>query len=128
MPSSTARRPTDAELKILLVLWKRGPSTVRQVHQVLAAGKQTSYNTTLKLMQIMNEKGMVTRDESERPQVYRPSLPEGRMQERLVTDFLERVFGGSARKLMAALTATGISQEELSAIRSLLDSPKEEEK
>jgi len=126
MSRNSTRRPTDAELEILLVLWKRGPSTVRQVHETLAANKQTSYNTTLKLMQIMNEKGVVTRDESQRPQVYRTSLPEGPMQERLLSDFLARVFGGSARKLMAALTATGISQEELAAIRSLLDTLEEE--
>lgn len=119
-------RPTDGELEILRVLWSRGPSTVRQVHQVLAADKQTSYNTTLKLMQIMNEKGMVTRDESQRPQVYRPSLPEGQMQQRLVSDFLQRAFGGSARKLMAALTATGISREELAEIRTLLHELEEE--
>ena len=126
MSRNKAVRPTDGELEILCVLWKRGSGTVRQVHQVLAADKNTSYNTTLKLLQIMNDKGLVTRDESRRPQVYRPSLPEGRMQQRLMSDFLERVFGGSARKLMAALTATGISQDELAQIRSLLDGVEEE--
>ena len=114
-------RPTDGELEILRVLWQRGPSTVRQVHETLAAHKQTSYNTTLKLMQIMNEKGFATRDESRRPQVYRPALPEDQMQQRLVADFLERAFGGSARKLVAALTATDISEWELAQIRRLLD-------
>ena len=114
-------RPTDGELEILGVLWRRGPSTVRQVHQTLSADKQTSYNTTLKLMQIMNDKGLVTRDESQRPQLHRAALPEGQMQQRLVADFLQRAFGGSARKLMAALTATDISPEELAQIRHLLD-------
>ena len=127
MSKRRSSRPTDAELQILRVLWSRGPSTVRQVHKALSAEKDTSYNTTLKLMQIMNEKGTVTRDESRRPQVYRTSLPEERMQQRLVSDLLQRAFGGSARKLVAALTATDISEEELAEIRQLLDELEEEE-
>jgi BlaI family penicillinase repressor len=95
-------RPTEGELEILRVLWSRGPGTVRQIHQVLQAGKRTSYNTTLKLLQIMHEKGIVLRDESQRPQVYRASVPEDQMQRRLLADFLERVFDGSARRLGAA--------------------------
>lgn len=118
-------RPTDGELEILRVLWAHGPGTVREVHHTLLddgpGGKQTSYNTTLKLLQIMDEKGMVVRDRSRRPQVYRASLPESQMQQKLLTDFLHRAFGGSARKLLAALTATDISQEELSQIQELLD-------
>ena len=114
-------RPTNGELEILRVLWQQGPSTVRQVHKTLAIDKQTSYNTTLKLMQIMNEKGIVTRDESERPQIYQAALPEEQMQQRLVADFLRRAFGGSARKLVAALTATDISDDELKEIRRLLN-------
>jgi len=121
MPRKKSPRPTDGELEILRVLWLRGPSSVRQVHTALAREKDTSYNTTLKLMQIMHEKGIVTRDESERPQVYRAALPEDQMQRRLVSDFLQRAFGGSARKLVAALTASGISDEELAAIRQLFD-------
>ena len=121
MRKKKALRPTDGELEILGVLWRRGPSTVRQVHQTLSADKQTSYNTTLKLMQIMNDKGLVSRDESQRPQLHRAALPEGQMQQRLVADLLERAFGGSARKLMAALTATNISQQELAQIRDVLD-------
>ena len=118
---SKKARPTDGELEILRVLWALGPSTVRQVHQAIAAEKQTSYNTTLKLLQIMHDKGVAVRDESQRPQVYRASLPESKMQQRLVSDFLHRAFGGSAHKLVAALTATDISREELSRIRKLLD-------
>jgi len=114
-------RPTDGELEILRVLWHRGPSTVRQVHQALGAEKQTTYNTTLKLLQIMHAKGIVTRDQTQRPQVYQATLAESRMQQRLVGDLLQRAFGGSARKLVAALTATDISDEELGHIRELLD-------
>jgi len=72
-------------------------------------------------MQIMNEKGFVTRDESERPQLYHPALPEQQMQQRLVRDLLDRAFGGSARKLVAALTSTDISEKELTEIRQLLE-------
>lgn len=113
-------RPTDGELEILGVLWARGPSTARQVYEVLAA-KGTTFNTTLKLMQIMHEKGLVQREDVRRPHVYRPSVPEAQMQRKLVRDFLERAFGGSAGKLVAALTQTKISERELADIRRLLD-------
>lgn len=126
MSKQPTRRPTDAELEILQVLWQQGPSTVREVHKAMARSKQTSYNTTLKLLQIMTEKGLVQRDDSERPQVFRHSLPEGRMQQRLVSDLLERAFGGSARKLVAALTASDISDDELDEIRRLLDETEED--
>ena len=121
-------RPTDAELVILRVLWRRGPSTVRQVHQAVLADKKTAYNTTLKLLQIMTDKGIATRDASVRPQVYQAAVPESQMQRRLVSDLLDRAFGGSARKLMAALTATDISKEELAEIRQLLDKLGENER
>jgi predicted transcriptional regulator len=120
MSKSRTPRPTDAELEILRVLWGLGPSTVREVHQALSPRKRTSYNTTLKLLQIMNHKGIVTRRESRRPQVYRPAVSERRMQRRLLRDLLERAFGGSAGKLVAALTETDISDEELAEIRRLL--------
>jgi len=126
MPKRKTFRPTDAELEILTVLWSRGPSTVREVHKVIARDRGTSQTTTLKLMQIMHEKGTVTRDESQRPQVYSPALPEDQMQKRLVSDLLERAFGGSARKLLTALAATGISEEELAQIRQVLDGLEEE--
>jgi len=121
MGKKKTSRPTNGELEILRVLWNRGPSTVRQIHETLAAHKHTSYNTTLTLLQIMNAKGIVTRDTSQRPQVYQASLPEHQMQQRLVSDFLHRAFGGSARKLVAALTAIDIPDEELAEIRRLVD-------
>ena len=119
-------RPTDAELEILRVLWSHGPGTVREIHKILGADKQTTYNTTLKQLQIMHEKGIVKRDESQRPQIYRASLPESLMQQRLMSDFLQRAFGGSARKLLAALTAAKIPAKELVQIRKLLDKLGEE--
>ncbi len=127
MARQPARRPTDGELEILRVLWQLGPSTVREVHEVLTIRKGTSYNTTLKLMQIMHEKETLTRDESRRPQVYTPAVPEEQMQSRLVSDFMQRVFGGSARKLMAALTSADVTDRELAEIRRLLSRLEEAE-
>jgi predicted transcriptional regulator len=126
MARSRLPRPTDGELEILRVLWERGPSTVRDVHDRLGPRKGTAFNTTLKLLQIMHEKGLVTRNDSRRPHVYRPALPEEQMQRQLVADLLRRAFGGSARKLVAALTAADIPREELQEIRRLLDAPKED--
>jgi BlaI family penicillinase repressor len=115
-------RPTDAELAILRVLWQRGPSTVRQVHEALGRDRETGYTTVLKLMQIMNEKGLVERDESERTHVYHARLTEEQTQQRLVNDLLEKAFGGSASQLvMRALSAREASADELAEIRRLLD-------
>src|SRR5919202_1899583 len=111
-------RPTDAELAILRVLWQRGPSTVREVHEELSRERGTGYTTVLKLLQIMFEKGLVARDESERAHVYRPRQSEEQAQRRLVTDLLDRAFGGSAQQLvLRALTAKPASPEELAEIR-----------
>ena len=115
-------RPTDAELAILRVLWRRGPSTVRQVHDVLSAEKPTGYTTVLKFMQIMTEKGLVLRDESRRSHVYRPQRPAEKTQQQLVGDLLDRAFEGSAQRLvMQALNAKKVTPEELAQIRALLD-------
>jgi BlaI family transcriptional regulator, penicillinase repressor len=116
-------RPTDAELSILRVLWLRGPSTVREVHDALSSTQATGYTTVLKLMQIMTEKGLVVRDESERAHVYEASHSEQRMQRHIVADLVERAFGGSSAKLvMQALSGRKASPAELNEIRELLDS------
>jgi len=115
-------RPTDAELAILRVLWGRGPSTVRQVHEVLSRDRETGYTTVLKLMQIMTEKGLVERDESERTHVYQARLTQEQTQQQLVDNLLEKAFGGSAAQLvMRALAAKEASADELAQIRQLLD-------
>lgn len=115
-------RPTESELAILRVMWERGPSTVREVHDVLNAEKETGYTTVLKLMQIMLDKGLLQRDESRRTHVYRPRDPAETTQRQLVGDLIDRAFAGSARKLvMQALAAKKVSPEELDQIRSLLD-------
>jgi predicted transcriptional regulator len=115
-------RPTDAELAILRVIWRRGKSTVRQVHEELSRGREMGYTTVLKLMQIMTEKGLLERDETERTHVYQTRLTQEQTQEQLVGDLLEKAFGGSASKLvMRALSARPASADELVQIRQLLD-------
>ena len=118
----TIPRPTDAELGILGVLWRRGASTVRQIHEELAPRSSTGYTTVLKLLQIMTEKGLVDRDESERAHVYTARLAEEQTLGRLVGDLLDRAFGGSSSRLvMRALEERPASAEELAEIRRLLD-------
>jgi predicted transcriptional regulator len=115
-------RPTPAELEILRVLWERGPSTVREVHESLERERATGYTTVLKLLQIMTEKGIVTRDERERAHVYAARVPEADTQRQLVGDLLDRAFGGSALKLvMHALSARRASPAEIERIRRMLD-------
>jgi len=115
-------RPTDAELAILRVLWQHGESTVRQVHDVLNQDRGTGYTTVLKLMQIMTEKGLVERDESERTHVYQARLTKEQTQRQLVGHLLDKAFGGSASQLvMQALAAKPASADELARIRQLLD-------
>lgn len=119
-------RPTDAELAILRILWQRGPSTVRQVHDVLSRDRPGAYTTALKLLQIMAEKGLVRRDESERTHIYHARLTEEQTQRQLVRDLLDRAFGGSATKLvMQALAARRATPEELGEIRKLIETRRE---
>jgi predicted transcriptional regulator len=114
------RKPTDAELDILAVLWERGPSTVRQV--AVALGRENAYTTVLKLMQIMTEKRLVQRREAGRLHIYAASESRDQMQRHLVRDLLQRAFGGSSAQLvMRALSASKASPEELAEIRKLLD-------
>jgi len=113
-------KPTEAELAILQSVWRRGAATVREVHEDL--GARTGYTTVLKLMQIMSEKGLVVRDESQRTHVYSPAAGEEQTQRRLVKDMIERVFNGSARKLVLhALSGRKATAQEIAEIRSLLD-------
>jgi predicted transcriptional regulator len=122
MTDRTPPRPTDAELSILRVLWRRGPSTVRDVHEDLIRETSTGYTTILKLLQIMTEKGLVVRDESERAHVYEPRYSEQKTQRQLLSDLLDRAFGGSAAKLVVqALSGQKTSAADLNEIRQLLD-------
>lgn len=114
--------PTGRELAILSVLWEKGPSTVRDVHEGLHQDVETGYTTTLKLMQIMVEKGSLVREDDGRRHIYRPALSEERTQKQLVQDLLDRVFAGSAEKLvMRALSTKRVSPTELKRIREMLN-------
>jgi BlaI family transcriptional regulator, penicillinase repressor len=122
MPKDSLPRPTDAELEILKVLWRRGPSTVREVFESFGDTKTTGYTTVLKLMQIMADKGLVVRDERERAHRYEAAHAEEDMQRRLVGDLLRKAFDGSAKNLvLQALSAKRASAKELSEIRRMLD-------
>ena len=115
-------RPTEGELAILRVLWRRGASTVRQVQESLSEDRETGYTTVLKLLQIMTEKGLVERDETERTHIYSARRSQEQTQQQLVGDLLDRAFGGSASQLvMQALSAKPTSAAELAEIRRLLD-------
>lgn len=115
-------KPTDAELAILRVLWERGRSTVREVADAIQAERGTGYTTALKLMQIMFEKGLVKRDDSSRTHVYEAVAAADVTQRQLVTDLLDRAFGGSAQQLvLQALSGRKASREDLAEIRKLLD-------
>src|SRR6476661_10707443 len=121
-PSSDPPRPTDSELEILTVLWSRGPSTVRDVHEVIAVRKPTQYTTVLKLMQIMADKGLVRRDEKQRAHVYHAARPREWTQRQLAGDLLQRAFDGSAGSLLlGALSARKASKAELAEMRRLIE-------
>ena len=122
MARSKSPRPTDRELTILRILWDKGAGTVRQVNEAMNEQGNTGYTTTLKLMQIMTDKGLLTRDDSQFKHVYRPALTEEKAQKQLVGDLLDRAFAGSAEKLvMRALSAKKVSAKELARIREVLD-------
>ncbi len=120
----SSNRPTDAELEILRVLWDHGPSTVREIQDILNKTKPTGYTTVLKLTQIMAEKALVRRNEVEnqRAHVYEASIPKEQTQRQLVGDLVSRAFAGSASELvMQALSAKRATPQELQDIRKLLD-------
>ena len=124
MPPSqpTPPRPTDAELEILTVLWERGASTVRDVHEAIAQRKPTQYTTVLKMLQIMSEKRLVRRDEKQRAHIYQAAQPREWTQRQLAGDLLQRAFNGSAKGLLlGALSARKASREELAELRRFLD-------
>ena len=115
--------PTEAELDILRVLWERGPSTVRDVHEALYGSDGAGYTTALKLMQIMHGKGLVERDDSQRAHVYKSAINKQRTQKRYLADMVQRLFNGSASELVlhALGNHPGASREELKEIRALLN-------
>jgi predicted transcriptional regulator len=121
MARKRRQRPTEGELAILRVLWNRGRATVREVHEALGGRQRSGYTTTLKLMQIMHDKGLVRRDERQFAHVYEPAVSEEKTQKTLVGDLLAKAFDGSVGKLvMQALAAGEVSPRELDEIRRLL--------
>lgn len=120
-----ARKPspnlTDVELQILGVLWERGPSTVRQVHEALEEQRETGLSTTLKMMQVMTAKGLLIKDDDQRPQVFHPAVSQEQAQTQFVDDLIQRVFGGAADKLiLRAVSSQHVSPRDLEQIRKLL--------
>ncbi len=122
MMNRSTMKPTAGELEILRVLWDRGPSTVREVHEELSRSKDVGYTTVLKLLQIMAAKGMVTRNENQRAHVYEARRPADETKRELADDVLQRVFGGSASQLMLhALEGRPTSRQEIEELRRMLD-------
>jgi predicted transcriptional regulator len=129
MPRYPSSQPTDVELQILAVLWEQGPSTVRQVHDALAAQRETGYSTTLKMIQVMREKGLVVRDDSVRPQLYSAAETKTQTQLQMLDDLAQKAFGGSAKKLvMRMLSANRVSAEELAEMQRLIEKAKGEDR
>ena len=115
-------QPTDGELDVLRFLWKNGPSTVKQVHEAVNKTKPVGYTTTLKVMQVMHEKGLLNRNDSKYRHIYKPALPEEKTQGQLVTDFIEKAFSGSAEKLvMQLISAKKLSTKERAKIITMLN-------
>ena len=131
MKNKNLLRPTETELEILRVLWQNGPSTVRDVHNILNRERETEvgYSTTLKMFQVMTQKGLIERDETVRPQIYSTRVPQEQTQRQLVKDLLNRAFGGSVRQLvMHALSDKEASDEELEQLEQFLDKFEEKKK
>ena len=122
MPRPSSSQPTEVEMQILRILWDLGPSPVREIHRRLEAAKGTNYSTTVKMLAVMLEKGLVTRDEKAQPHIYKAAITRDRAGKRLVRDLIDKVYNGSAHSLvLEALSAQRATQEERDEIRRLLD-------
>src|SRR6187402_1481048 len=125
MTSTRYIKPTESELEILQVLWLKGEASVREVHEGLAASKDVGYTTTLKLMQIMNEKGLVKRDDSMRTHIYQAAVNKEKTQKHLLSKMIDSLFGGSPTQLVIqALGEHKATEEELEKIQEMLDNLK----
>lgn len=121
MARKASSQPTEVELEILNVLWDRGPSTVSQIHDVLKQRRKPGLSTTLKMVQVMTEKGLLIKDEEQRPQVFRPAMSQSRAQVGLVDDLMQRAFGGAVDRLvMAALESRKVSKKDIEQIKKLI--------
>lgn len=122
MPRPASSQPTEVELHILRTLWELGPSTVRDIHNRMTESKATGYSTTVKMLSVMLEKGLVKRDDSVRPQVYRAARSQERTQKKMLNEMIQKVYDGSAKSLvLQALSSTKASKQDLDEIRKLLN-------
>ena len=129
MAASKYVKPTESELEILQIIWDKGLATVREVHEELAKTKDVGYTTTLKLMQIMHDKGLVKRDESMRTHVYQAAVNKEKTQKHLLTKMIDSLFGGSSTQLVLQALGNGdsnISSEELEKIQTLINNLKKQ--
>ena len=121
MPRPSSTQPTDVELQILRILWEQGASTAREIHNALAGERETNYSTTVKMLSVMYDKGMVKRDAEVRPQVFQPVASQEKTQRRMLKNLIEKAYDGSAGSLVLhALSSKKTSPEELAEIRRLL--------
>jgi BlaI family transcriptional regulator, penicillinase repressor len=122
MPRPVSAQPTAVEMQILRILWELGPSPVREIHRRLEAAKGTNYSTTVKMLAVMLQKGLVKRDENAQPHVYRPARTRARTGKRMLDDLIEKVYDGSAMSLvLQALSSGRATKEELDQVRRVLD-------
>jgi predicted transcriptional regulator len=122
MPRPASAQPTEVEMQILRILWELGPSPVREIHQRLTAAKGTNYSTTVKMLAVMLQKGLLKRDEKAQPHVYRPALTRAKTGKRLLDDLIEKVYEGSAMSLvLQALSSGKATKNELDQVRRMLD-------
>ena len=129
MPRTAWVHPTQVELQILRILWELGPSPVRDIHARLNAAKGTNYSTTVKMLAVMRQKGLVKRDEQAQPHIYRAALTREKAGTRMLRDLIDKVYDGSAMSLvLQALSSGKATKAELSEIRRLLDQLEEEQR
>lgn len=122
MARTVSTQPTEVELQILRILWELGPSPVREIHRRLEADKGTNYSTTVKMLSVMLEKGLVKRDETATPHVYRSTLTREKAGKKMLGELIDKVYSGSAMSLvLQALSASKPTKEELDEVRRLLD-------
>ncbi len=128
MPRQPSQQLTEVELQILQILWELGPAPVRVIHESLSEIRDTNYSTTVKMLSVMLDKMLVTREENERPHVYQPVVTKKKAQKRMLGDLIEQLYSGSASSLvLQALSSKKSSPEELRQIRQLLDQIEEEQ-
>lgn len=122
MARPVSSQPTEVELQILRILWEHGPSIAREIHERLQQEKQTTYSTTVKMLSVMLDKGLVTRNEQARPQIYQAAMTQQRTQKRMLRELIDKVYDGSAKSLMLhALSSKKATPEELKEIRQWID-------